>query len=625
MNDPILKLSWRICLVFSTLILFYPLMASNAVSAAVLDAGYLICGIQADNTLVCWGGGGTPPSGTFSQISIGSGQGGCGIKTDNTLACWGSKSDEAIATPSGTFYQVSVGSKRTCGVQTDNTVTCWGSNKSDEVAPTSDTFYQVSAKAAEFTCGIRTDNTLACWGGANYSSQYKIPLYPPPSGAFSQISASFLHHICGIRTNNIPVCWGGKYINEGGGVCFNGSTGKSSDCLTGDGKEMPPNTNTSYQGIDTFYQVSAGTSWFTCWLRTDNAVLCSGTSEFSANEALRPPNSTCVCKPLRPGCLCESPSGLFTKISAGINNVCGVRPDNTVLCWGNGNNGETVPPAGLIVKSSEPDACLLYGVHDDGDDTQFFIINSGTSEVHARSKLDENYDIKALDIHPVTNQIYAASSGDENNNGHLYEVRNGAQSLEEIGEIRFKEVEGVAFHPDGTLWGWAQDAGVFQIKDVENNERDPEAVEVAVEVILPYDREAEEVVEFEVNDLTWNMAGTILYGVGRVLYKNQYPDDTPSQPEEKLWFYNASEGTVSTVCDNIMDSLDDVEALETLPDDTLLLGFTKNEKLTFWTLDVQTCDIIRQEEMATAYHDVKGLARPDCSYPYVDDATFPKK
>jgi hypothetical protein len=278
-----------------------------------------------------------------------------------------------------------------------------------------------------------------------------------------------------------------------------------------------------------------------------------------------------------------------------------------------------MPPAGLIVKSSDPDVCLSYGVHDNGNDTQFFIINSGTSEVHARSKLDKHYNITALDIHPRTNQVYAASRGDENNNGHLYEVRNGAQSLEGVGEIRFKEVEGLAFQPDGTFWGWAQDAGLFQIKNGENNEPNPEAVEV----ILAYDREAEEIVEVEVNDLTWNMAGTILYGVGRVLYKNQAPDDIPSQPEDNLWAYNASEGTVSTVCDNIMDSLDDVEALETLPDDTLLLGFTKNEKLTFWTLDVQTCDIIRQEEMATAYHDIKGLARPDCSYPYVDDANFP--
>jgi hypothetical protein len=594
MNNSISELFLRVLLMLSSL-----LMASDAVYAAVLDAGNQICGIQTDNTVVCWGGGSIPPSGTFSQISIGGMQGGCGIRTDNTLACWGSQIKENTH-PSGTFFQVSVGPQHTCGVQTDNSVVCWGDNNNNKTIPPNGTFLQVST-GGKFTCGIRTDKTLACWG--IYGSGPKLFPWEHPNGTFSLISAG-PYHICGIRTNNTRVCWGGRALIEMGSELEMGS----------DGRDVPP-----ISGL--FSQVSAGGLWFTCWLRTDNAVLCSGTAEFPDSEALRSPNSTCVCQPLWPaGCLCESPSGLFTKISAGNNNVCGVRPDNTVLCWGHGNNGETMPPAGLIVKSSEPDTCLLYGVHDDGNGTQFFIINSDTSEVHVRSKLDKNYNIKALDIHTLTNQVYAVSSGDENNNGHLYEVRNGAQNLKEVGEIRFK-VEGLAFHPDGMLWGWAQDAGLFQIKNGENDEPDPEAIEV----ILAYDRKAEEIVEVEMNDLTWNMAGTILYGVGRVLYKNQAPDnnDIPSQPEDNLWAYDAIEGTVSTVCDNIMDSLDDVEALETLPDDTLLLGFTKNEKLIFWTLDVQTCDIIKQEEMATTYHDIKGLARPDCSYPYVDDANFP--
>lgn len=594
MNDPILKLSWRICLVFSISILFYPLMASDAVSAAVLDAGNFICGIQADNTLVCWGGGGTPPSGTFSQINIGGRQGGCGIRTDNTLACWGSKSEES-APPNGTFSQVSVGKEHSCGVQTDNSVVCWGDDKHGKATPSSGAFSQVSA-GGDFTCGIRTDNTLKCWGRYTEGPTKVFP-QEHPNGTFSLISAGH-YHICGIRTDDSVVCWGAV-----GGIHEMGEEVPQSD-----GKDVPPNSGT-------FYQVNRGLKWFTCWLRTDNAVLCSGTNEFPPSEALRPPNSTCICKPLRPGCLCESPSGLFTKISAGNNNVCGVRPDNTVLCWGHGNNGETVPPAGLIVKSSDPDACLLYGVHDDGNDTQFFIINSGTSKVHVRSKLDKNYNITALDSQPRTNKVYAASSrsGNSKNNGSLlHEVRNGAQSLEEVGEIRLFEVEGLAFHPDGTLWGWAQDAGLFQIKNGENNEPNPDEIKV----VLPYDREVG-VVEFKVNDLTWNRAGTILYGVGRVLYKNQAPDNTPG-PVDRLWAYHANEGTVSTVCDNIMDSLDNIEALETLPDDTLLLGFTKNDKLNFWNIDVQTCKILKKEDITTAYHDIKGLARPDCTHPYVD-------
>jgi hypothetical protein len=582
MNNSVFELFLRV------LLLSFLLMVSEVVSATVLDAGSQICGIQADNTVVCWGGG-NPLSGTFSQISVGSGHA-CGVRTDNTLACWGNNAKGQATPPNGSFSQVSASNQYSCGVLTDNTVVCWGNNSHGQATPPNGTFSQVSA-AKEHTCGILTDSTVACWGNNSHGQT------TPPSGTFSQISPGGTFYTCGIRTDNTSACWGA-------------SNGAIKDGIfKSDGRDVPP--------IGTFSQVSAAISWFTCWLRTDNAVLCSGTNEFENSEDLRSPNSTCTCPRY---CVCESPSGMFSHVSTG-EDTCAIKMDNTVICWGKGKKGELMLPAGLIVKSSDPEACLLYGVHDDGDDTQFFIINSGTSEVHARSKLDENHDIKALDIHPLTNQIYAASSGDENNNGHFYEVRNGAQSLEDVGEIRFKEVEGLAFHPDGMLWGWAQDAGLFQINSGENNEPNPEAVEV----ILPYDRKAEEVVEFKVNDLTWNLGGTILYGIGRVLYKNQFPDNTHTQPVDKLWTYNASEGTVSTVCDNLMDSLDNVKALETLLDDTLLLGSTKNEKLIFWTLDVQTCNIIRREEMATAYHDIKGVARPDCSYPYVDDANLPNK
>jgi hypothetical protein len=286
-----------------------------------------------------------------------------------------------------------------------------------------------------------------------------------------------------------------------------------------------------------------------------------------------------------------------------------------VACWGYDREGEAMPPLGLMVKSSDPEACLLYGVHDDGKDTQFFIINSGTSEVHVRSILGENYQIDALDTQPLTNQLYAASSDNTGEKGHIYQVRNGAQNLTDFGETDFREINALAFHPEGTLWGWAQDAGLFQIENGENNEPDINTVEV----VLSYDREVG-VVEVEVNDLTWNTAGTILYGIGRLLHKSQNPDDSLST-ENKLWAYNASEGTVNTVCDNIMDSLDNVGSLETLPNDSLLFGFTRNENLNFWEIDVQTCEIITQEKIATDYHDVKGLARPDCSHPYVDIAS----
>jgi len=573
------------------------LMISEVISAAVLDAGGgMTCGIQADNTVVCWGDGGPPPSGTFYQVSAGS-KYACGVRTDNSVVCWGNDNDGQATPPSGTFYQVSAAAdgNHTCGIKTNNTVVCWGSNSDGQATPPPGTFSQIST-GWRHTCGILTDSTVACWGLNNNSTRPEwddLPNGPviPPNGTFSQISATIRRN-CGVMTDGTPVCWD-----------------KLPDRYTfGDGGNTPP--------PGTFLQAGSGHYW-SCWLRTDNAVVCRGAGDMPAAEAVRPPSSTCIGKiGDEPGTVCESPSGLFYNISAGPSHACGIRNDNTVVCWGGDRSAQTLPPVGFIVKSSDPEACLLYGVHDDGNNTQFFIINSGTSEVHARGKdenyKDESYKIDALDIQPLNNQLYAASNDNTSKKGHLYQVRNGAKILTEFGETDFREINGIAFHPDGMLWGWAQDAGLFQIGNGENNEPDLNAVKV----VLPYNRE-DGVVEVEVNDLTWNTAGTILYGIGRVLHQDPSVRGTLN-PENRLWVYDATEGTVSTACDNIMDSLDKVEALETLLGDSLLLGFTRNEKLIFLEIDVQTCEVMTQKDISTPYHDVKGLARPDCSHPYVD-------
>ncbi|MDY6992751.1 MAG: RCC1 domain-containing protein, partial [Pseudomonadota bacterium] len=424
--------------------LFYLLsIAPKVISETVLDAGSFVCGIQADNTLACWGkSGNMPPSGTFFQINT-SGRQKCAIRTDNTLICWKGNGKEVVS-PDKLFSQVSSGDHHACGVLTDNSVVCWGDNEHGQATPPQGDFIQVSV-GDEFSCGIRFDNTLACWG--RYSEGNKPFPWEHPSGTFSQISAS-PYHICGIYTDGRPVCWGAA-----GGVFEQNYydpwvvPGRLSD-----GKDIPPENGT-------FYQVSGGRAWFTCWLRMDRAVLCSGTIEFPSTEVIRPPHSTCTCQPIRPDCVCESSDKLFTQITAGSNYACGIRFDNTVLCWGENLNGELFPPAGLVLKSSDPTACLIYGIHDDDNTTQFFIINSGSSELYPRSQLETHLDIQALDSHPVTNQLYAASGHNTDNPGYLYEVRNGAQDILEVGESGFESIEALAFHPDGTLWGWSQEAG----------------------------------------------------------------------------------------------------------------------------------------------------------------------
>ncbi len=55
-------------------------------------------------------------------------------------------------------------------------------------------------------------------------------------------------------------------------------------------------------------------------------------------------------------------------------------------------------------------SCLLYAVHDEGRaDSQFFTADpSQNFAVQLLGSTYANYDIEALDIHPITDQIFAA-------------------------------------------------------------------------------------------------------------------------------------------------------------------------------------------------------------------------
>ncbi|WP_353572825.1 hypothetical protein [Candidatus Albibeggiatoa sp. nov. BB20] len=68
----------------------------------------------------------------------------------------------------------------------------------------------------------------------------------------------------------------------------------------------------------------------------------------------------------------------------------------------------------------------IYGVQDDSlNDSQFFTIDPETLITKSLGGLYVGYDIEALDIHPISNELYAASGDDPAigyPNGYLYKV-----------------------------------------------------------------------------------------------------------------------------------------------------------------------------------------------------------
>ena len=105
-------------------------------------------------------------------------------------------------------------------------------------------------------------------------------------------------------------------------------------------------------------------------------------------------------------------------------------------------------------------ADILYAVQDKGlNDSQFFTINPNTLEIKSLPNGNyPGYDIEALDAHPQTSVLYAASGDDAvRNKGYLYTVNSQTGKLSPIGYTGFDEIEALSFHPiDGSLWAWAK-------------------------------------------------------------------------------------------------------------------------------------------------------------------------
>jgi hypothetical protein len=192
----------------------------------------------------------------------------------------------------------------------------------------------------------------------------------------------------------------------------------------------------------------------------------------------------------------------------------------------------------------------------------------------------------------LNNRLYAASE-----EGFLYEIRNGAQVLSEIGETGFNQVKALSFHPDGTLWGWSQGSGLFKI-----DKTDEGGLNLATtEEVLPYSG------SIKIEDISWNTSGTILYGI-----ENE-------KQNSRLWAYFKNDNSVRPICEELISSLNaQVSALETSPNDDLILGFKADKDLAFSIIKIQaedqTCQLLQSGKMTTEYNDIKGIAWPDCHH-----------
>jgi len=179
-------------------------------------------------------------------------------------------------------------------------------------------------------------------------------------------------------------------------------------------------------------------------------------------------------------------------------------------------------------------------------------------------------------------------------------------------DVRPIEVDGISFNPvDNSLWGCAQDVGLFRILRDAGGDLDLTTSELVLSEEEWFGAPA------ECEDLTWNNAGTTLY----VVINDHSPADSGSDanaPHVILAFGVTTDPiTVTKVCRQELDSHTggrEIEGLEGVWNDILILGYhnSQNQPM-IANIDVNTCQITLTKTLynitpGSPYNDIEGLA-----------------
>ena len=362
----------------------------------VLAAGAShMCGLRPDLSVECWGGSiGNPPAPgrPFQTVTRGYGHA-CALAFDGSVTCWGDNSDGQAAPPPDLFNDLAGGGSHTCGILSDGTIECWGDDgfgQSSPPAPPAEGYTEITAGAGH-TCAIRkSDQGVECWGddSSNQSS--------PPPDAFSSISAAE-DFTCGIRTDGSLICWGDTaplapiapypQVAAGGAhTCEILSTGALECWTSNPSPGMPPiGTYTQLDSGPGYSCAIDGSGGLVCWGSTPGMGVPSGlatqVTTGGAGICTIEPDADADCASLGSGpgpieqyslnsgdlfntfaCWIDDtldvdcggfvqptpPNGEFVKVKAGYQNVCGLRTDGTISCWGTLPSGQS-PPAGVFI------------------------------------------------------------------------------------------------------------------------------------------------------------------------------------------------------------------------------------------------------------------------------------
>ncbi len=205
---------------------------------------------------------------------------------------------------------------------------------------------------------------------------------------------------------------------------------------------------------------------------------------------------------------------------------------------------------------------LIYMVQDiggSGSHSRFATIDPVTREVAFLGPFYPHWNIETLDIHPTTGVIYTIPADNGiGTTGRLYTLDPDTGMLNYIGNTGENDIAALAFHPDGTLWGVRRRDHIFT---VNLNTAQITKVKTGID-------------DFE--GAAWDIDGKYLY--------------LTMEKSSALYRYDKDTKTISVYDTNAFP--DEVEALDFLPDNTLLAGTDRHASRHLIRYDVTTRSVV---------------------------------
>jgi hypothetical protein len=227
----------------------------------------------------------------------------------------------------------------------------------------------------------------------------------------------------------------------------------------------------------------------------------------------------------------------------------------------------------------------IYAVHDKGlNDSQIVRYKDGVIEPLGPSR--NGYDIESLDI-SSEGVMYGAASDDHNGPdepGTLYEINMANGEILSEKKTGCNGLDGISFNPiTEELWGWSQTDGLVNLDEDCETIIDPPA-------------------NIEVEDMSWNNAGNILYFAYNV---GSNPDSNDASKPHRLGKYVPGTGVELGVC---KFQAPEIEALEVNEEGNLLIGYHDHGTQLVTVIDPETCEVVSEGTKVVKYNDIEGIA-----------------